>query len=54
MKSPGAYGMARGCASLTPSMVEDVVLKAQQTKGKTTLQSVLGDSDTPQQVKVAL
>ena len=54
MKIPSAYGMARGCASLTPSMVEDVVLKAKQTKGKTTLQSVSADSDTPQQVKAAL
>ena len=54
MKSPGAYGMARSCATLTPAMLEGVVLKAQQTTGKTTLQSVLSDADTPQQVKAAL
>ena len=54
MKSPGAFGMARACSSLSSGMLEEVMLKAQQTAGTTSLQSVLSDKDTSQQVKSAL
>ena len=54
MKIPGAFGMARACAELKPEQLEEVILKMQQTGGKITVQSVLNDKDTPQQVSAAL
>ena len=55
MKTPGAFGMARACADLKPEMIEEVQLKMKQSEnGKTTVQSMLNDKDTPQQVRTAL
>ena len=50
MKIPGAFGMARACVGLKPDQIEPVILKLQQTGGKTTVQSVLNDKDTPQTI----
>ena len=54
LKTPGAYGYARACAQITPSMLEEIMLKLQQSGGKTSLQSILKDKDLPQQVRVAI
>ena len=54
MKTPGAFNMARACVSLSPKMLADVQLKCHQTGGKTTVQSVLQDNDTPHELRTAL
>ena len=54
MKTPGAFGMTRACADLKPEMLEEVQLKMKQTGGKATVQSILNDKDTPQQLRAAL
>ena len=37
MKTPGAFGAARACADITPEMIAEAQLRAQQTGGKATL-----------------
>ena len=53
MKTPGFYAASRACAEITPEMMADVQVKAQQGGKKTTLQSVLSDKDLPKQVRTA-
>ncbi|CAK0841403.1 unnamed protein product, partial [Prorocentrum cordatum] len=53
MKTPGAFGAARACADITPEMIEEVQLRAQQTGGKATLHGILKDKDTPNEVRKA-
>ena len=53
MKTPGAFGAARACADITPEMIEEVQLRAQQTAGKATLHGILKDKDTPNEVRRA-
>ncbi|CAK0863360.1 unnamed protein product [Prorocentrum cordatum] len=53
MKTPGAFGAARACADITPKMIEEVLLRAQQTGGKATLHGILKDKDTPNEVRKA-
>ncbi|CAK0792583.1 unnamed protein product, partial [Prorocentrum cordatum] len=53
MKTPGAFGAARACADITPEMIEEVQLRAQQTGGKATLRGILKDKDTPNEVRKA-
>ncbi|CAK0838914.1 unnamed protein product [Prorocentrum cordatum] len=53
MKTPGAFGAARACADITPDMIEEVQLRAQQTGGKATLHGILKDKDTPNEVRLA-
>ena len=54
LKTPGVYGIARACADLKPEMLEEVQLKMQQSGGKTTVQGIVNDKDTPQQLRTAL
>ena len=55
MKTPGAFGYASKCAQITPKMIEDAMLRQEQTsKGKTSLQSILADKDLPSQLRTAL
>ena len=54
MKTPGFFAASRACADISPSMIADVQLRAQQGGKKTTLQSILTDKDVPKQVKAAL
>ena len=55
MKTPGAFGYARKCAEIAPQMLENAILRQEQTsKGKTSLQSVLADKDLPSQLRTAL
>ena len=55
MKTPGAFGYASKCAHITPKMIEDTILRQEQTsKGKTSLQSILADKDLPSQLRTAL
>ncbi|CAK0817607.1 unnamed protein product, partial [Prorocentrum cordatum] len=53
MKTPGAFGAARACADITPEMIEEVQLRAQQTGGKATLHGILKDKGTPNEVRKA-
>ena len=53
MKTPGFYAASRASADITPEMMAEVQLKAQQGGKKTTLQSVLSDKDLPKQVRTA-
>ncbi|CAK0862279.1 unnamed protein product, partial [Prorocentrum cordatum] len=53
MKTPGAFGAARACADITPEMIEEVQLRAQQAGGKATLHGILKDKDTPNEVRKA-
>ena len=53
MKTPGAYAASSACAEITPEMLRDVQLKAQQGGKKTTLPSMLSDKDLPKQVRAA-
>ena len=55
MKTPGAFGYASKCAQITPKMLEDTILRQEQTsKGKTSLQNILADKDLPSQLRTAL
>ena len=55
MKTPGAFGYASKCAQISPKMIEDTILRQEQTsKGKTSLQSILADKDLPSQLRTAL
>ena len=55
MKTPGAYGYARKCADCSAAMIEEAILRQEQTsKGKTTVTSVLADKDLPAQLRTAL
>ena len=54
MKTPGAFGYARACAQITPQMLEETILRqGQNSKGKTSLQSILADKDLPSQLRSA-
>ena len=54
MKTPGAYGYAKACAYVTPEMLEEMLLKAQQGGSRPSLQSMMADKNLPQQLRVAL
>ena len=45
MKTPGAYGYAQACQQVTPSMLEEVMLKSHQHGGKTSVHSLLAEKD---------
>ena len=55
MKTPGAFGYASNCANVTPEMIEQAILRQEQTsKGKTSLHSILADKDLPSPLRTAL
>ena len=54
MKTPDAYGYAKACAHVTPAMLEDAMLRIEQSGGKPSLQSMLADKSLPQQLRAAL
>ena len=54
MKTPGAFGYARACAGLTPELIAQVQLKAQDSGGRVSLQGILRDKDLPKEVRTAL
>ena len=54
MKTPGAFSYTQTVADLTPQMLSDVMIKAEQKQGSRTIQGVLADDDVPKQVKTAL
>ena len=54
LKTPGAFGTARACAEVKPEMLVEVQLRMQQTGGKATVQSILKDTETPQELRTAL
>ena len=54
MKTPGAFGFASVCLDISPEMIAQIILNAQQSTGKVSLQSVLADKDLPGQVRKAL
>ena len=55
LKTPGAYGFARKCADCTSSMIEEAILRQEQSsKGQTSVTSILADKDLPSQLRTAL
>ena len=53
MKTPGGYGYAQACAHVTPTMLEELLLKNQNQQRNPSLQTILADKDLPQQLRTA-
>jgi len=54
LKTPGAFGYTRSVADITPDMLAEVLLKAEQSGKKPSVQSLLSDKEVPVQLRKAL
>ena len=55
LKTPGSYGFARKCADCSSAMIEETILRQEQSsKGKTSVMSILADKEIPSQLRTAL
>ena len=53
MKTPRAYGYAQASAQVTPTMLEEAMIKSEERGGRISVQSLLAGKDLPHQLRTA-